>query len=229
MAGKTYLQLVNLVLVNLRESQVSTVSQTAYSALVGQFINQAKEQVEDSYPWRAQITELSWLTTATPTSGSTSVFQLDAVGTDPVINSSTGRFANERTSLVLDDNGHEMMFDITDVGTGSLTQLIRLSRPEQLKGQYRNSAQPVTLPIYYSFGFENQVSYFRLWTPPTTSPVRNLKGAFIIPQVELSNDADAILVPFRPVVTLATALAFEERGEELGQDSDCTSSDTMQN
>ena len=45
----TYLQAVNDVLVRLREEQVSTVTETSYSSLIGKFVNDAKRQIEDSY------------------------------------------------------------------------------------------------------------------------------------------------------------------------------------
>jgi hypothetical protein len=47
----TYLQLINDVLVRLRETQVSTSNETAYSTLVGRFVNDAKRQIEDAYSW----------------------------------------------------------------------------------------------------------------------------------------------------------------------------------
>ena len=49
----TYLDLVNEVLRRLRESTVSTVNQTAYSRLIGLYINDAKRQVEDAWNWDA--------------------------------------------------------------------------------------------------------------------------------------------------------------------------------
>ena len=49
----TYLELVNDVLVRLREAEVETVSQNAYSKLIGKFVNDGKRQVEDSYMWNA--------------------------------------------------------------------------------------------------------------------------------------------------------------------------------
>jgi hypothetical protein len=49
----TYLQLVNDVLIRLRETQVATVEATPYSALIGKFVNDAKRQVEDAYDWNA--------------------------------------------------------------------------------------------------------------------------------------------------------------------------------
>lgn len=47
----TYLELVNDVLVRLREATVSTVSETTYSSLIGKFVNDAKRQIEDSFAW----------------------------------------------------------------------------------------------------------------------------------------------------------------------------------
>jgi hypothetical protein len=48
-----YIQLVNSVLRRLRETEVSSVADNAYSKLIGEFINDAKRQVEDAYPWNA--------------------------------------------------------------------------------------------------------------------------------------------------------------------------------
>jgi hypothetical protein len=49
----TYLEIVNDVLARLRESSVTTVSSTAYSSLIGKFVNDAKRQVEDAWNWDA--------------------------------------------------------------------------------------------------------------------------------------------------------------------------------
>jgi hypothetical protein len=49
----TYLELVNSVLIRLREPTVSTVGLNAYSTLIGKFVNDAKRQVEDAYDWNA--------------------------------------------------------------------------------------------------------------------------------------------------------------------------------
>ena len=47
----TYIQLINDVLIRLRETQVSTSGETAYSTLIGRFVNDAKRQIEDAYGW----------------------------------------------------------------------------------------------------------------------------------------------------------------------------------
>ena len=62
----TYLEIVNSILVRLREPTVSTVGLDAYSTLIGKFVNDAKRQVEDAYDWNALGQEIT-LTTASGT------------------------------------------------------------------------------------------------------------------------------------------------------------------
>ena len=47
----TYLELINDVLVRLREPTVSTNLETTYSTLLGKFVNDAKRQIEDAFSW----------------------------------------------------------------------------------------------------------------------------------------------------------------------------------
>ena len=60
----TYLQAVNSVLRRLRESEVSTVNESAYSKMVGELVNDAKSSVEASYGWNALTETLTAVTTA---------------------------------------------------------------------------------------------------------------------------------------------------------------------
>jgi hypothetical protein len=71
----TYLELVNDVLTRLRETNVSTVSETNYSALIGKFVNDGKRQIEDAYSWNV----LSQTVTVTTTSA-TSSYSLTGAG-----------------------------------------------------------------------------------------------------------------------------------------------------
>jgi len=71
----TYLELVNDVLIRLRESTVSTVGETTYSALIGKFVNDAKRQIEDTYTWNC----LSQTVTISTTAGTHS-YSLTGVG-----------------------------------------------------------------------------------------------------------------------------------------------------
>lgn len=62
----TYLQIVNSILVRLREPTVSTVALNAYSSLIGKMVNDAKRQVEDAYDWNVLGQEID-VTTASGT------------------------------------------------------------------------------------------------------------------------------------------------------------------
>lgn len=60
----TYLQAVNSVLRRLRETEVATVNENAYSKMIGELVNDAKSSVEAAYGWNALSDTLSADTTA---------------------------------------------------------------------------------------------------------------------------------------------------------------------
>jgi hypothetical protein len=76
----TYLQLINDVLVRLRETQVSSSNETTYSTLIGRFVNDAKRQVEDSFSWNVLGQTITVTTNATdyiyPLTGAGQKFQV---------------------------------------------------------------------------------------------------------------------------------------------------------
>jgi hypothetical protein len=55
----TYIQLVNAVLVRLRESSVATVTASTLSTLISKFVNEAKQQVEDAWAWEALLSTIT--------------------------------------------------------------------------------------------------------------------------------------------------------------------------
>jgi len=58
----TYLEMVNNILKRLREREVSSINENAYSALIGVLINDAKQEVENSWDWSALRTTLTAVT-----------------------------------------------------------------------------------------------------------------------------------------------------------------------
>jgi hypothetical protein len=64
MALPTYLELVNDVLIRLREPEVTTVNENTLSKLIGKLVNDAKRQVEDAYNWNALTATLTTVTEA---------------------------------------------------------------------------------------------------------------------------------------------------------------------
>jgi hypothetical protein len=76
----TYLEGVNAILRRLRESTVTTVSQTAYSTLMGDFFNDAREYVEGRFEWIGLDAALT-----ITTSNGTSDYVVDGAGEGGVI------------------------------------------------------------------------------------------------------------------------------------------------
>jgi len=59
-----YLNLVNAVLQRLREDEVSSVTDTNYSKLIAAYVNDAKQDVENSYSWNALTSTIVATTSA---------------------------------------------------------------------------------------------------------------------------------------------------------------------
>lgn len=112
----TLLEIVNTVLVKLRLPEVASTSENAHAALVTQFVNEARREVEDAWQWMALRSTVSVDTVA-----DTSQYILTNVGNSrfkilDVINDTDDIFLRNI-------NGREMTkkFLFGDVPTGSPT------------------------------------------------------------------------------------------------------------
>lgn len=98
----TYLEMVNKVLRRLREREVSSVSQSSYSKLIGDFVNDAKKEVEDAWQWSALRTTLTLSTVA-------NTFNYELNGSQnnfnilDVVNDTSNRFMVYKTSAWFDN------------------------------------------------------------------------------------------------------------------------------
>ena len=179
----TYLQLVNNVLVRLRETEVSSVGDTPYSSLIGVFVNDAKREIEDAHDWNV-LTQ----TIVLPTVASTRNYTL------------TGSGQRFRTVDVLNDTEDVPM---RAVPTNWMNRQYYL-------GNTQNAA-----PVYYNYnGISGDDTQVDVWPQP--DGVYSLRFELVIPQADLTADADALLVPHHLVQMLAYAKAVGERGEDGG-------------
>lgn len=213
----SYLAAVNQVLVRLRESPVTSVSQTNYSMLIGALINDAKREVEDSWQW-------SWLqdTISFNTIASTYQYDLSAVNTDV-----RGTPATDRTRIFIDP---------------ASTQPWLINTTKGFENQLRNEAAFTDQAI--KFAIINQLALgppgvWQLIESPTVTTVGqwnkrallyqipdkiySMKLYIVNPQLDLVNDTDVLLCPTAPVVLKAYLFALFERGEELGEQLTLTS------
>lgn len=150
MALPTYLELVNEVLVRLREPEVTTVNENALSKLVGVFINDAKRVVEDAYNWNA-LTETLTATTVP------NVFNYQLNGTGArfrvieVYNATSRNFlaakaTNEMTRLFLEsetpETGNPGFYNFNGISTDGDTQVDLYPVPNQAYTLYFNLYVP---------------------------------------------------------------------------------------
>jgi hypothetical protein len=113
-----YLQLVNAVLRRLRESEVSSVSDNAYSKMIGDFVNDSKRNVEDAYNWNALYETLTADTT-------NDIFNY-------VLEGSGQRF---RVIDVINDNSN---WFLSEVSTSWMNRQFLMTTPQKGSPQYYN-------------------------------------------------------------------------------------------
>lgn len=187
----TYLQLVNMVLRRLRETEAATLQGSgrtnSYPRLIGDFINEAKAQVEAAWDWSALRNTM----TVTTSSG---VFNYTLTGSGNkfevlnVLNDTDNWFMEYRDSTWFDSR-----FRLNPIVNGS--------------------------PAYYNFNgvASNGDTQVDIW--PVPDKAYDLRFNVVKRTTELAADADLLYIPHRPVMLLATAMAIEERGEDGAEQS----------
>lgn len=210
MANQTYLQLVQRVLLNLRENTITDLSAT-YSQLVGEWVNQSKKKVEATWRWKTLSASLTFTTVLNQTA-----YQLVAAAS-PVVTTSNGNYPDDQAQILTDSEGNQQVFDVTTAASGGLIRLRRETRERELALNVYLANQSPVQPNAFSHFIENGTAFFNLVGAPIGG--RAMLVRMKVPQPELVNTTDVMLVPWRAVVSFATFLAMEERGEELSEKS----------
>ena len=187
----TYLELVNKVLLRLRENPVSTIQGTGtsnlYARLIGEFVNEAKDQVESAWDWSALRTTL----TATTAAG---VFSYELQGSDN----------NFRVLDVINDTSN---FNMHYRDSAWFNNAFLTATPEQ------------GAPVYYNFNGVSSDLDTLVDVYPVPDGTYSIRFNVTKRTGTFSSDTEQLLIPSRPVILLATAMAIEERGEDGGQQS----------
>jgi hypothetical protein len=133
----TFLQLINNVLIRLRETQVSTNNETTYSTLIGLFVNDAKRQIEDSFSWNV-LGQTVTLTTSSSAhvysmTGAGQKFQvMDALNTTSNVALQNITFVemNRYQNLVPSITGVPQYYAFDGVDGNGDTQVVLYPRPD---------------------------------------------------------------------------------------------------
>ena len=98
----TYLTIVNHVLRRMRENEVSNVSTNNYSKMVGDFVNDAKKEIQNAHDWSALRSVVT-----VSTSSETSEYSITSSKEDPkiisAINDTQNLFLTYQTSVWMDN------------------------------------------------------------------------------------------------------------------------------
>lgn len=189
MALPTYLELVNDILVRLREPEVTTVQENTLSKLVGKLVNDSKRQVEDAYNWNALTATLTAVTEA-------NVFNYGLTGVGQ-------RFK------VIDVFNYTSKVRMQPRSTTAMNALF-------LEG---GTTPATGSPVYYNFNGLTAQGDTQIDVFPVPNSTETLFFNLYVPQDKLSADSDALYVPSEPVILGAFARALVERGEDGGLSS----------
>ena len=185
----TFLQMVNEVLARLREEQVYTVTQNAYSTMIGLYINDTKKQVEEAWAWDALTSSIA--VTITP---GTTRYTVPGSGT---------RFKE---------------VSCNNISTGFKHPVRPVGYPDLINREQMATTVVTAAPAWFAwYGNNGTDGIVAIW--PSPSATYNLLFNMNVPQVDLVNDTDIVLVPSDPVVAGAFARALVERGEDGGLSS----------
>lgn len=192
MATRTFLQLVNDVLLELREPAVSTWDETDYSTLIGRFVNDGKRAVENCHEWHALR---------------------DTFIVNMVVGTITYAFTGT------DERGR--VLDAWNYTTGAqMDQITWRGMNELYFGVGSGGSVQQGHPDLYVHNGTDASGQAQVDVHPIPNSTDVLKFTVYAPPADFSADTDICYIPEQPIVKTALALARGERGEDGGIPSD---------
>jgi hypothetical protein len=190
-AAVTVLDMVNKILVRLRESEVNSINDTDQSSAILRLINDAKREVEDSFNWTSLQDTITLSTTA-----STHTYALEA---NPI-------FTNQRSRVV----------DVFNTTTNVRLQAVPY---DYARRQSQTTNDETAEPIQYAVAGVTATQSLNIRFYQTPDATYSMDVECVIPQEDLNADNQYTKVPWNPVYLRALALAIRERGEDEGEQS----------
>jgi hypothetical protein len=187
----TYLQLVNAVMRRLRESEVSTVQGTGNSNSYARLIG---DFVNES---KAQV-ESAW--------------DWSALRTTLTLTTTSGVFNYEL-------NGSRNNFKVLSVLNDSDDIEMLYKDANWFNREFLTGTPQTGTPMFYNFNGVSADGDTQVDLYPIPDATYSLRFNVTQRNLALSEDADTVVLPTRPIILLATAMAIEERGEDGGKQS----------
>lgn len=190
----TYLELINEVLVRLREDVITEfqVDSNPYFRSIGAHVNDAKRRVENAWSWSCNR-------------------KTDIV---PLVE-------GER-NVELPNSGDQTFYELQSIYVGETSDpktlsFVRRIPYSNLRKRYLSGTPDNNRPLEFAFTGRDATTgniTIQLASPPTAG--LSLEVDCVRQQGPLVNASDILLVPSLPVYSMATALASRERGEVGG-------------
>jgi len=193
----TYRELINQVLIRLREDTISgdwsgaindasTIS--AYHKVIGSLVNDAKRHVEERHDW-LNLRETKDIDTVSGTknynlSSGQEIKIIDSINND------TGQHLKQVSKLYI----NTVKYPTDDAGE----------------------------PLYYGFNGSDTSNNLKIDLSPVPTAVHTISFDIVKYQDNLTNAATVLKVPAQPVILGAWARAIAERGEDGGTQSSLT-------
>jgi hypothetical protein len=112
--------------------------------------------------------------------------------------------------------GAGQRFKVIDVLNDSTNTVVNLAHTNWLNQQFLANPAERGAPSYYNFNGVDENGDTRIDFYPVPDSVYTIRINLILPQDDLVNNTDKLLIPSEPVVFLAYAKALAERGEDGG-------------
>ena len=187
----TYLQLVNSVLRRIREGEVDTVQGVGNSNSYARLIG---DFINES---KSQV-ESAW--------------DWSALRSTLTLNTTANVFNYEL-------NGSQNSFKVLDVWNDSDDIEMQYKDASWFNREFLTASPQLGTPLYYNFNGVSADGDTQVDLYPIPDAAYALRFNITLRNQELSADTDNMVIPKRPVILLATAMAIEERGEDGGQQS----------
>jgi len=187
----TYLELVNSVLRRLRESEVDTVQGVGNTNSYARLIGDFINESKSQVESTWDWTALRGTLTLTTTPN---VFNYELNGA-------------QNSAKVLDVWNDTSNFEMQYQTSRWFNETFLMSDPQ------------VGAPTNYNFNGISTDRDLQVDIFPIPDGVYDLRFNFTLRNLPLEADADTTVLPTRPIILLATAMAIEERGEDGGQQS----------
>lgn len=181
-----YKDLVNSVLIRLRENTINSVIDTPYSQLIGELVNDAKRIVEDSWDWHSLRTTITVNTIA-------GTFSYQLSGTDVAL----------KTLDVINDTANCFMTPVSSTWMNNAF----LNTVDSV---------PKSSPKYYSWNGFSETGEALIDFYPIPDKQYTIRINAVDKKGRMSADEDKAFAPSDAIIQYAYALAARERGETGG-------------